>query len=49
MFGFDYLVTGKWDDPKVEKISRTDRSTAPAARLPNLSTPTGAANDADQQ
>ena len=49
IFGFDYLVTGKWDDPKVEKVSRIDRSPAPAPRLPNLSNPTGAANDAPQQ
>jgi uncharacterized protein YhdP len=22
VFSFEYLVTGKWDDPKVERISR---------------------------
>jgi len=22
MFSFEYLVTGKWDDPKVERLSR---------------------------
>lgn len=36
IFGFDYLVTGKWDDPKVEKVSRID------PRQPNPANPTGA-------
>jgi uncharacterized protein YhdP len=45
MFSFDYLVTGKWDDPKVEKTARTSISPAPPPRLPNLSNPTGAGND----
>jgi uncharacterized protein (TIGR02099 family) len=45
MFSFDYLVTGKWDDPKVEKTERTSISPAPPPRLPNLSNPTGAGND----
>jgi uncharacterized protein (TIGR02099 family) len=56
IFGFDYLVTGTWDDPKVDKIVRTVPSpstgttTPPAPRLPNLSTPPGApANDAPKQ
>jgi uncharacterized protein (TIGR02099 family) len=49
IFGFDYLVTGKWDDPKVEKATRSNILPAPAPRLPNLSNPTGAANDAPQQ
>lgn len=48
MFGFDYLVTGTWDDPKVEKLTRSE---APAVgqRLPNLSNPSGADHDAAQQ
>ena len=44
MFGFDYLITGQWDDPKVEKLSRN----APAAnvpRLPTISNPSPAANE----
>jgi uncharacterized protein (TIGR02099 family) len=49
IFGFDYLVTGKWDDPKVEKLTRSNILPAPAPRLPNLSNPTGAANDNPQQ
>lgn len=28
MFGFDYLVTGSWDDPKVEKLGRQAAKTA---------------------
>ena len=28
MFGFDYLVTGSWDDPKVEKLRRQAAKTA---------------------
>ena len=41
MFSFDYLVTGTWDDPKVEKLSKQtlDASSASAPRLPNLSNP----------
>jgi uncharacterized protein (TIGR02099 family) len=44
MFGFDYWVTGTWDDPKVEKLSRIATQAAPAPaipRLPNISNPTG--------
>jgi len=44
IFGFDYLVTGTWDDPKVEKVSRTDPAAA-APRLPTITHPTGAANE----
>ena len=29
MFGYDYLITGTWDDPKVEKLSKT----APAGAM----------------
>ncbi|MBA3998709.1 MAG: TIGR02099 family protein [Candidatus Accumulibacter sp.] len=46
MFGFDYLVTGTWDDPKVEKLSRSEVPAAAGQHLPNLSTPSGAAHDA---
>lgn len=35
MFGFDYLVTGSWDDPKVEKLSRAAAAETPAPRLPD--------------
>jgi uncharacterized protein (TIGR02099 family) len=35
IFGFDYLVTGTWDDPKVEKIARPPASTtAPSPHAP---------------
>ena len=43
IFGFEYLVTGTWDDPKVDKVSRND----PAASQPpaaNTGTEGGAAN-----
>jgi uncharacterized protein (TIGR02099 family) len=36
MFGFDYLVTGSWDDPKVEKISSAGAEVA-VPRLPTIS------------
>ena len=35
MFGFDYLVTGSWDDPKVEKISSAGAEVA-VPRLPTI-------------
>ena len=44
MFGFNYRVTGTWDDPKVEKLSRIDAPSLSTPRLPNLSNPTGASN-----
>ena len=38
MFGFDYRVTGKWDDPKVEKISGNQTPAANSTpRLPSIS------------
>jgi uncharacterized protein (TIGR02099 family) len=46
MFGFNYLVTGTWDDPKVEKLSHAEPLPASTPRLPNLVNPTGTANDA---
>ncbi|HRI91190.1 MAG TPA: AsmA-like C-terminal region-containing protein, partial [Accumulibacter sp.] len=30
MFSFEYLVTGKWDDPKVERITATPTPAPPA-------------------
>jgi len=39
MFGFDYLVTGTWDDPKVEKLSRAAAAETPALRLPDATAP----------
>lgn len=48
MFGFDYLVTGTWDDPKVEKLSRLEQSVPSTPRLPNLSPATGVNNDTPQ-
>jgi uncharacterized protein (TIGR02099 family) len=44
MFGFDYRVTGTWDDPKVEKLSRLSAPSTTAPRLPNVANPTGDAN-----
>lgn len=38
VFSFDYLVTGKWDDPKVERLSRASPARDDAAPPP---TPTG--------
>ena len=35
MFGFDYLVTGSWDDPKVEKVSSAGAAVA-VPRLPTI-------------
>ena len=35
MFGFDYLVTGTWDDPKVEKLTRRQEPEA-NPRLPMI-------------
>ena len=44
IFGFEYLVTGSWDDPKVEKVSRTDPQAA-TPRLPTIPNSTGFANE----
>ncbi|WP_301102293.1 YhdP family protein [Propionivibrio sp.] len=41
MFGFDYRVTGTWDDPKVEKLSGNEPPVA-APRLPTISNSPGA-------
>ncbi|WP_319241127.1 YhdP family protein [uncultured Propionivibrio sp.] len=43
MFGFDYLVTGTWADPKVEKQSSLHVPSI-VPRLPGIS-PSGAANE----
>lgn len=40
MFGFDYLVTGSWDDPKVERLGR---SAAPSMPFPPAGTTSPAA------
>ncbi len=47
MFGFDYLITGKWDDPKVEKLSGNEPApTVPTVpRLPMIPNTSGAANE----
>ncbi|HQO28401.1 MAG TPA: YhdP family protein [Accumulibacter sp.] len=37
MFGVEYLVTGKWDDPKVEKLSRSQGTTADPLSNPGQS------------
>ena len=44
IFGFEYLVTGSWDDPKVEKVSRNDPQPATQG-LPTIPSPTGVANE----
>ena len=44
VFGFDYHVTGTWDDPKVEKVTRMDASPV-SPRLPTISPTTGVADD----
>ena len=51
IFGFDYLVTGSWDDPKVEKLGRrTDDAAAndPAHEVHETASPAagGTPNDA---
>lgn len=48
VFAFEYLVTGKWDDPKVEKISHT---ASPAANSgpPKSSNPLGGSNETARQ
>ena len=43
MFGFDYLVTGTWDDPKVEKMTSA-AAPLPVPRLPNIPQ-TGVSNE----
>ena len=48
MFGFDYLITGKWDDPKVEKLSGNEPP-VPAPQLPTIANPAGAAHDSSQK
>ena len=36
MFGFEYRVTGSWDDPKVEKVSGSEPAPVSAPRLPTI-------------
>lgn len=44
MFGFDYRITGTWDDPKVEKLTGGEPGANPP-RLPSTANPTGAASE----
>ena len=44
IFGFDYLVTGSWDDPRVEKLSAAESNNR-TPRLPNLTPPKGASDE----
>lgn len=39
MFGYEYLVTGTWDDPKVERVARTEPTLLP--RLPTIPNTSG--------
>ena len=45
IFGFDYRVTGTWDDPKVEKISGNELTPGSAPRLPTISNSPEANNE----
>ncbi len=47
MFGFDYRVTGTWEDPKVEKLTGLSpaNSTTTVPRLPTITTNSGGGND----
>lgn len=47
MFGYNYLITGTWDEPKVEKLSSTPPPDAP--RPPGQTNPPGAANEPSQR
>lgn len=53
MFGYNYLITGTWDEPKVERLSSTGPADTP--RLPgptnqtNQTNQTGAANEPAQR
>lgn len=57
MFSFEYLVTGKWDDPKVERVSGGAASSPPATAVPGSpaapastsQNPTGASNEPTKQ
>ena len=44
IFGFDYLVTGRWDDPKVEKLSANEPAPS-VPRLPTITPSTGSSNE----
>ena len=44
MFGFDYLITGTWDDPKVAKVSGFEPP-ASVPRLPTIVNPSGVSNE----
>ena len=48
MFGYNYLITGTWDDPKVEKLSaNVPAETTP--RQPGTPNSRGAANEPSQR
>ena len=49
IFGFDYLVTGTWDDPKVERVSGREAPAVTVPRLPTIPNSTGAANEPPAQ
>lgn len=49
IFGFSYLVTGTWDDPKVEKVSSREVPAASSPRLPTIPNSTGAVNEPPAQ
>jgi uncharacterized protein YhdP len=43
IFSVDYLITGTWDDPKVDKLAGTAASSPP--RLPPINEPAGARHE----
>ena len=45
IFGFEYLVTGTWDDPKVDKVSRNDPATGQHAPAVSGAKEEGAGNE----
>ncbi|HOL64677.1 MAG TPA: YhdP family protein [Accumulibacter sp.] len=50
MFGVEYLVTGKWDDPKVDKLSRSQATTEDTAANPVPNPlPAGRSQDSDSE
>ncbi len=48
MFGYNYLITGTWDDPKVEKLS-ANVPAATSPRQPGATISPGAANEPSQR
>ena len=45
IIGFEYLVTGTWDDPKVDKVSRNDPATGQHAPAVSGAKEEGAGNE----